>query len=106
MGLVTGRGEALPDTHDLYGLKESKDGDSVLGKVPHQIRGFLRDWKHILIVGQAYDKCTACSKQIVEAYREGSWEFVSQMLQDPSRMESLLGLDQLQTEEDIDWDSS
>jgi hypothetical protein len=37
---------------------------SPLGLVPHQLRGMLGQWKTMLIEGQAYDKCTACSSVV------------------------------------------
>ncbi|POW16552.1 hypothetical protein PSHT_06602 [Puccinia striiformis] len=35
--------------------------ESVLGLVPHQIRGFLSKFDNLKLVGPAYDKCTGCS---------------------------------------------
>ncbi|KAI8807414.1 hypothetical protein BJ742DRAFT_869846 [Cladochytrium replicatum] len=32
-----------------------------LGVMPHQVRGFLTHFSNLLVVGQQYDKCTACS---------------------------------------------
>jgi hypothetical protein len=37
---------------------------SPFGLVPHQIRGFLSHFQTNLIVGNAYDKCTACSATV------------------------------------------
>ncbi|KAJ3200716.1 Autophagy protein 7, partial [Clydaea vesicula] len=34
---------------------------SILGLVPHQIRGYLTHFSNLLITGKSYDKCTACS---------------------------------------------
>jgi hypothetical protein len=35
-----------------------------LGLIPHQVRGFLTHYSNLLLVGQAYDKCTACSETV------------------------------------------
>lgn len=37
---------------------------SVLGDVPHQIRGFLSRFESMKLVGPAYDKCTGCSDSV------------------------------------------
>lgn len=37
---------------------------SVLGIVPHQLRGFLGQFRTMPIVGAAYDKCTGCSETV------------------------------------------
>jgi ubiquitin-like modifier-activating enzyme ATG7 len=39
---------------------------SILGLLPHQIRGFLGQFSNMLIVGQAYEKCTACSEKVIK----------------------------------------
>ena len=36
-------------------------GESPLGAVPHQIRGFMAGFRQMLIGGQAFDKCTVRS---------------------------------------------
>ncbi|OMJ16666.1 Ubiquitin-like modifier-activating enzyme ATG7 [Smittium culicis] len=38
------------------------------GNIPHQIRGYLGKFEQNLIFGNAYDKCTACSKIVIDAY--------------------------------------
>ena len=40
------------------------DGGSVLGLVPHQLRGFLAQFRNMHIVGAAYSKCTGCSETV------------------------------------------
>ncbi|KAH8112971.1 ubiquitin-like conjugating enzyme [Phellopilus nigrolimitatus] len=37
---------------------------SVLGVVPHQLRGFLAQFRTLPIVGSAYDRCTGCSEAV------------------------------------------
>lgn len=43
---------------------QSQSPSSIMGLLPHQIRGFLGQFSNMLIVGQAYDKCTACSQKV------------------------------------------
>jgi ubiquitin-like modifier-activating enzyme ATG7 len=48
------------DAHDASG--------SVLGLVPHQLRGFLAQFRTLLVTGAAYDRCTGCSETVLRAY--------------------------------------
>lgn len=36
----------------------------MLGIVPHQLRGFLAQFRNLHIVGAAYDRCTGCSETV------------------------------------------
>ncbi|KAJ1993187.1 Autophagy protein 7 [Dimargaris cristalligena] len=88
------------------------DPPAWMGAPPHQIRGFLTGFQQRLIVGQAYDKCTACSHSVLEAYHEGGVEFLWKVFDNHrpdsvepspeySYLESVTGLDELkrQTEQ-------
>lgn len=81
-----------------------------LGIVPHQIRGFLASWQNMLISGQSYDCCSACSSKVVDAYEKDGWEFVKKALAERDYITELSGLAEVQRAaeaagEDIDWDS-
>ena len=43
---------------------QQEEGGSVLGLVPHQLRGFLVQFRNMPIVGAAYDCCTGCSETV------------------------------------------
>jgi len=43
---------------------DQEDTSSVLGLVPHQLRGFLNQFRTMPLVGAAYDKCTGCSETV------------------------------------------
>jgi hypothetical protein len=43
---------------------QREDEGSVLGLVPHQLRGFLAQFRNMQIVGAAYDRCTGCSETV------------------------------------------
>ncbi|KAI9805298.1 MAG: Autophagy protein 7 [Piccolia ochrophora] len=84
-----------PDTHPL-------------GLIPHQIRGFLSSFSNLLIRGQAFDHCSACSAPIVDAYRDGGWDFVRRAVGERGFVEEVSGLREVQrrAEEmlgDVDW---
>jgi hypothetical protein len=40
-----------------------------VGLIPHQIRGFVANYSNMLIVGHAYDRCTACSAHVLHGYK-------------------------------------
>lgn len=67
-------------------------GEHPLGIVPHQIRGFLASFSNMLISGQSYDCCSACSNRITGAYVSGGWEFVFLALNQKGYVEQISGL--------------
>ncbi|KAJ1923889.1 Autophagy protein 7 [Tieghemiomyces parasiticus] len=91
-----------------------------MGDPPHQIRGFLTGFQQQQVVGQAYDKCTACSDTVLGAYHTDKYEFLWKVFNnyrtdgdagdiiEYSYLEALTGLRELklQTEgllADLDW---
>jgi ubiquitin-like modifier-activating enzyme ATG7 len=52
-----------PPTND-YHYAEGDQGTGVLGLIPHQLRGYLGQFRNMHIVGAAYDKCTGCSETV------------------------------------------
>ncbi|KNC56016.1 E1-like protein-activating enzyme G [Thecamonas trahens ATCC 50062] len=69
-----------------------------LGLIPHQIRGFMTHYAHKLVVAHAYDKCTACSSAVVDAYVAEGWAFVERVLTDPEVLEEVTGLAAMKAE--------
>ena len=62
---LTGRNHAPappPNTNASVEANEEEGLSSVLGLVPHQLRGFLGQFKTMPLVGAAYDRCTGCSE--------------------------------------------
>jgi ubiquitin-like modifier-activating enzyme ATG7 len=101
----------------------SESTGSPLGLVPHQLRGALSQWKTMLVEGQAYDKCTACSSvvssfhlcrfkansKVVEEYKKDGFKMLLRAFNDTDYLEKLTGLDELHREseaimDDVDWD--
>ncbi|KAH8586650.1 autophagy-related protein-like protein 7 [Bisporella sp. PMI_857] len=103
-----------------------------LGVIPHQIRGYLSTFNNHLISGVAYDKCSACSKNIIDAYLENTpsetndstkdpepapaspdpkgWKFIKRALSDKEYISELSGLAEVQRQaeklaSELDWDS-
>ncbi|KAG2131711.1 uncharacterized protein EDB93DRAFT_1331799 [Suillus bovinus] len=83
--------------------------DSVLGLVPHQLRGFLAQFRNLPITGAAYDKCTGCSETVLKAYEEQGFDMLLKAFNEPGFLEKLTGLDKLYSEgdaivESVDWE--
>ena len=97
-------------SHPLGPLAPANES-GVLGQVPHQLRGMLGQFEQLKVVGHAYDKCTACSAHVVDAYHEAGTDFILKALASPKYLEDLTGLSELQNqvddlelENDLDWD--
>lgn len=71
------------------------DTGSCLGVVPHQIRGFLAQFGTMLVTGEAYPHCTACSQHVVNAYRADGHTLIWNVCADGTYLERLTGLDEL-----------
>ncbi|EHA55718.1 Autophagy protein 7 [Pyricularia oryzae] len=83
--------------------------DHALGIVPHQVRGFLANFQNMIISGESYPNCSACSSPIVGAYKSDGWEFVKKALSDKDYVLELSGLAEVQRQaeamqNEVDWD--
>ncbi|KAF9975025.1 Autophagy protein 7 [Actinomortierella ambigua] len=80
---------------------------TVLGVLPHQIRGFLGRYQNMLIAGQAYDRCTACSDAILDAYEKEGFGFLYKVFADAKHLEDVSGLTKMKEESEnleMEWD--
>lgn len=90
-------------------LNSDQEGiNSVLGLVPHQLRGFLNQFRTMPLVGAAYDRCTGCSETVLKAYETEGFSMLLKAFNDAKYLETLTGLDKLfQEGEDalnaVDW---
>ncbi|KAK8048967.1 autophagy ubiquitin-activating enzyme ApgG [Apiospora phragmitis] len=85
---------------------EREPPNHALGLVPHQIRGYLADFSQLKVRGVSYPSCSACSKPILSAYRQGDgWEFLKRALDDKEYVSELSGLAEVQRKA-LDWDDS
>ncbi|KAI0922572.1 hypothetical protein AcV5_009509 [Taiwanofungus camphoratus] len=83
--------------------------ESVLGLVPHQLRGFLAQFRNMPITGAAYDRCTGCSETVLQAYETQGFDMLLKAFSEPGYLEALTGLDKLYDEgeaalETVGWD--
>ena len=100
-----------PQTSTSVPIASDSDGStrSVLGLVPHQLRGFLADFRTLLITGAAYDLCTGCSEAVLRAYTEGGFAMLLRAFNETGYLEALTGLDRLYDEgdralESVEWE--
>ena len=77
-----------------------------LGLLPHQVRGFVAHFGQIVATGHAFDRCTACSKTIVDEYRAKGFDgFLLRAFNEPKYLEELSGLAAMAAEaEAANWD--
>ncbi|CAG8494260.1 7433_t:CDS:10 [Ambispora gerdemannii] len=101
------KGAAAP-AHSNLSISESLSSvtDSPLGIIPHQIRGFLTHFNNMIIVGQAYNRCTACSDIIIDEYRKHGFDFLLRVFNSSSDsyLEEVTGLAQLHADSEVAGD--
>ncbi|KAI0760931.1 E1-like protein-activating [Trametes elegans] len=81
-----------PDAHAPPGT------ESILGLVPHQLRGFLAQFRNVPIVGPAYAKCTGCSETVLAAYERDGFAMLLRAFNETEFLPALTGLDKLYAE--------
>lgn len=74
---------------------------NVLGTSPHQIRGFLNEFKSVSQSTPEYEHCCAGNKSVISALQENGWNFVRQALDDYKCVEKLSGLSKVQEEAEL-----
>eukprot|EP00899_Mesostigma_viride_P026342 jgi/Mesvir1/6893/Mv09055-RA.1 len=78
------------------------------GDVPHQLRGFLPVFRQMVITGQAFDRCTACSAKVISEYRARGPAFVLQALNSPAYLEEITGLAAMKSavdDDQLEWEN-
>lgn len=107
------RHRAPADTSEgssMENLGRLDDPDRPLGILPQQIRGFLAYFTNILPVTRAFDRCTGCSKAVLDQYRADGFGLVLNAADNPgggSYLEELTGLAALRKQAeamDLAWD--
>jgi ubiquitin-like modifier-activating enzyme ATG7 len=79
----------------LTSAEKPEDGSRPLGFIPHQIRGFLNSFNSMLIKGEAFDKCIACSSFVVDAFAQDKFELLQNACNFTTYLEELTGLNKL-----------
>eukprot|EP01134_Creolimax_fragrantissima_P004486 CFRG4486T1 len=90
---------------DVIGKDTPLPINSQLGFIPHQTRGFLSHYNMIMPVGRAYDRCTGCSKRVVDMYNQRGFEFLLCAFNNPMYLEDITGLTEMKTQtEELDFE--
>lgn len=100
-----GRASSNPTKAGTYQADEYSEAlaGSELGIVPHSIRGNLSNYFIYMPTSPCFNKCSACSLPVIDAYRElGYDKFLYQVLNDPTYLEEITGLKDLQNVNDSD----
>ena len=66
--------------------------------VPHQLRGFLAQFRNVPIVGPAYERCTGCSERVVGAYEAEGFGMLLKAFNDTEYLPELTGLKKMYEE--------
>ncbi|KAF4319029.1 hypothetical protein BBO99_00006640 [Phytophthora kernoviae] len=82
------------------GVEKPSDGSVPMGYIPHQLRGFLNAFQNMVITGEAFDKCIACSSKVLDAYAANGLELLEKACNSTAYLEELTGLNQLTAEAD------
>ncbi|KAF1321934.1 E1-like protein-activating enzyme gsa7p/apg7p, partial [Globisporangium splendens] len=80
--------------------EKSADGSAPMGFIPHQLRGFLNAFNSMVITGESFDKCIACSTKVLAAYEANAFQLLENACNSSSYLEELTGLSQLTQEVD------
>lgn len=68
---------------------------TILGHLPHQIRGSFSQFNISTYVSNSFSKCTACSERVVSQYLTNGFEFVKLACNDPDYLEEICDLKEL-----------
>lgn len=72
--------------------------ESLLGAVPHSIRGFLSMFNHVLPATEKYKQCVACSDIVVAEYEASGFDFLLKVFNSCRYLEELTGLSEIHNE--------
>lgn len=97
------RTPALIDTHLDTSMNTDDELGSELGMVPHSIRGNLSRFHIYMPTSPSFSKCSACSPAVVSLYQKEGFEFLNRVFDDPSFLEEIAGLKDLQNVSDDVW---
>lgn len=68
---------------------------TILGVLPHQLRGTFGQFSIMQYCSNAFSKCTGCSEKVIGMYLEQGFEFVRQACNDPDFLEDVCELKEL-----------
>lgn len=98
-----------PQSTTTNDIGSESASNSVLGLVPHQLRGFLAQFRTLPVTGAAFDGCTGCSEAVINVYEKEGFAMILRACNETGYLEVLTGLDKLYMEgdaalESVDWE--
>lgn len=87
--------------HHSKGVADVK-ADTILGILPHSIRGFLFDYTQMLPATPAFENCIACSPKVVKEYQKHGREFLKKVYESTTYLEEISGISQLLMAKEIE----
>jgi len=94
------QGSSAPAAISVSGdMKDVKE--SVLGTVPHTIRGSLHNFSQVCPTGPVFSQCTACSSKVSEMLTSDGFEFIRKVGDNPKFLEDITGLTELMCDNDL-----
>lgn len=72
---------------------------SMLGLVPHQVRGYLAHFQNMLLTGDRFECCPACSPAVLATYKSEGIEFIGKAIGQEDFLERASGLLQMKEDE-------
>jgi ubiquitin-like modifier-activating enzyme ATG7 len=93
------QGNRAPASPATFPTEPLPLGSSILGLVPHQVRGFVSHLQNLILSGEQFECCSACSKKVIEHYREHGIEFIRKAVSESDYLDNVTGLADLRTSE-------
>ncbi|XP_018335644.1 ubiquitin-like modifier-activating enzyme ATG7 [Agrilus planipennis] len=90
-----GRAAAYYKTENVEVFSSDIPDESLLGIVPHSIRGFLSTFSQVLPATQRYKQCIACSDVILNEYKTRGFEFLMDIFNSSKLLEKITGIEEI-----------
>ncbi|XP_075229158.1 autophagy-related 7 [Lycorma delicatula] len=87
--------------HPSRGMATTKD-ETILGEIPHSIRGFLSSYTQMLPATPAFDSCIACSSKVISEYKDLGKEFLKKVYESTTYLEEVTGITALLMAKEIE----
>lgn len=84
-------GPHAPSLHSHTVLTALPPEASILGVVPHQVRGYVGHQQMMSLVGEAFRGCSACSPSVCKAVREEGVSFLLEALENADYLAQVSG---------------
>ena len=96
-----GSGGVSVDSSPGNSRPATSGSESILGAVPHTIRGNLSCFTQFTPVGPALSQCTGCCSKVLDTLRTEDWDMVRKVMESPRYLKDLTGLTELMNDEHL-----